>query len=447
MKSIRAFSGRTFPFLIPFLVTAALTVAAVGCAPQPEETAAPEETAPAEEDLQGKAERLAQEILILDGHVDAPYRLQGQPEGERDDLSQRTEGNFDYVKAKEGGLDAPFMSIYIPASYQQGGAKKLADELIDMVYGWAERWPDKFAIAVSPEEVRSVVADGKIALPLGMENGAPIEGDLANVKHFYDRGIRYVTLTHAENNHISDSSYEEPDDRKWGGLSPFGEEVVREMNRLGIMVDVSHVSDEAFRDVMEVTRAPAIASHSSCRHFTPGWERNMSDEMIRALAENGGVIQINFGSSFLSGEIQQVGSAYYDALRAHFEELGLKRGDPGAEEAADAFEEEYWKDHEKRFADVTDVADHIDHVVELVGIDHVGLGSDFDGVGDSLPTGLKDASELPNLIRVLLERGYTEEEIEKIASGNVFRVWEEVERVAAEMQGGEEAEPPEAAGG
>ncbi len=424
-----------FPFLIPLLLVAVVSAGSVGCAPA-EDASAPEETAPAEEeDLQAQAERLAQEILILDGHVDAPYRLQGQPEDEREDLSQLTEGNFDYVKAKEGGLDAPFMSIYIPASYQEdGGAKELADELIDMVYGWTEQWPDKFAVATSPEEVRSVVAEGKIALPLGMENGAPIEGDLENLRHFYDRGIRYVTLTHAEDNHISDSSY--ADDDTWDGLSPFGEEVVREMNRLGVLVDVSHVSDDAFRDVMEVTQAPVIASHSSARHFTPGFERNMSDEMIRALAENGGVIQINFGSSFLSGEIQQVGSAYYDALRAHFEELGLKRGDPGAEEAADAFEEEYWKDHEKRFADVTDVADHIDHVVELVGIDHVGLGSDFDGVGDSLPTGLKDASELPNLIRVLLERGYTEEEIEKIASGNVLRVWEEVERVASEMQSG-----------
>lgn len=435
-----------FPFLIPLLLVAVVSAGSVGCAPA-EDASAPEETAPAEEeDLQARAERLAQEILILDGHVDAPYRLRDQPEDEREDLSQLTEGNFDYVKAKEGGLDAPFMSIYIPASYQEdGGAKELADEILDMVYGWTERWPDKFAVATSPEEVRSVVAEGKIALPLGMENGAPIEGDLENLRHFYDRGIRYVTLTHAEDNHISDSSY--ADDDTWDGLSPFGEEVVREMNRLGVMVDVSHVSDPAFWDVMEITEAPAIASHSSCRHFTPDWERNMSDEMIRALAENGGVIQINFGSSFLSGEIQQVGSAYYDALRAHFEELGMKRGDPGAEEAADAFEEEYWKDHEKRFADVTDVADHIDHVVELVGVDHVGLGSDFDGVGDSLPTGLKDASDLPNLIRVLLERGYTEEEIEKIASGNVLRVWEEVERVASEMQRSEGSEATRAAAG
>lgn len=435
-----------FPFLIPFLLVAFVSAGSVGCAPA-EDASAPEETAPAdEEDLQARAERLAQEILILDGHVDAPYRLRGQPEDERADLSQRTDGNFDYVKAKEGGLDAPFMSIYIPASYQEdGGAKELADEIIDSVYGWTDRWPDKFAVATSPAEVRAVVAEGKIALPMGMENGAPIEGDLDNLRHFYDRGIRYVTLTHAEDNHISDSSY--ADDDTWDGLSPFGEEVVREMNRLGVLVDVSHVSDDAFWDVMEITEAPVIASHSSCRHFTPDWERNMSDEMIRALAENGGVIQINFGSSFLSGEIQQVGSAYYDALRAHFEELGLKREDPGAEEAADAFEEEYWTEHEKRFADVTDVADHIDHVVELVGVDHVGLGSDFDGVGDSLPTGLKDASDLPNLIRVLLERGYTEEEIEKIASGNVLRVWEAVERVASEMQRGEDSEAARAAAG
>lgn len=441
MKATQSNFSRIPPFLLVLLV---LTVGSFGCASQTEtdEATTTDETASAEdEDLQAKAERLAQELLILDGHVDAPYRRQSQPEDARDDLSQRTEGNFDYVKAKEGGLDAPFMSIYIPAGYQtEGGAKELADELIDMVYGFEEQWPDKFAVATSPEEVRAVVAEGKIALPMGLENGAPVEGDLANLQHFYDRGIRYITLTHSENNHISDSSYADPDDRKWDGLSPFGEEVVREMNRLGIMVDVSHISDAAFEDVMRVTQAPVIASHSSARHFTPDFERNMSDDMIRALADNGGVIQINFGSTFLSGEVQEARSGYWDALRAYMQERGIERGAPEAEAAMEEFDQQYWEGKEKPFADVTDVADHIDHVAELVGVDYVGLGSDFDGVGDSLPTELKDASQLPNLFRVLLERGYTEEEIEKIASGNVMRVWEEVERVAAEMQGSSTSE-------
>ena len=364
--------------------------------------------------------------------VDLPYRL---VEGDRTlDVSQRTEdGDFDLVRAREGGVDVPFMSIYVPASFQEsGGAKGVADDLIDLVESFEERWPDLVAVATSTDEVRSIVEQGKIALPMGIENGAPLEGDLANLEHFYDRGVRYITLTHSEDNAISDSSY--ADEHTWGGLSPFGEAVVREMNRLGIMVDVSHVSDEAFWDAIEIVEAPPIASHSSARHFTPDFERNMSDEMIEALAAKGGVIQINFGSAFLLGEVREQGDAYFAALRAHFEELGLERGSPEARAAREAFDAEYWQDKEKLFADVTDVADHIDHVVELVGVDHVGIGSDFDGVGDSLPTGLKDVSMMPNLIRVLLERGYTDADIEKICSGNVLRVWRQAEEVARKLQ-------------
>lgn len=406
-----------------------LLLAACAEAPEPTPADTTEATTPAE--LDQRAQELAQEILIVDTHVDLPYRL---VEGDRTlDVSQRTEdGDFDFVRAREGGVDAPFMSIYVPASYQEsGGAKGVADDLIDLVYSFEERWPELVEVAASTDEVRSIVEQGKIALPMGIENGAPLEGDLANLQHFYDRGVRYITLTHSEDNAISDSSY--ADDHTWGGLSPFGEEVVREMNRLGIMVDISHVSDEAFWDAIEIVQAPPIASHSSARHFTPDFERNMSDEMIEALAAKGGVIQINFGSSFLLGEIREQGDAYFAALRSHLEELGLERGSPEAQAAREAFDAEYWQDEEKLFADVTDVADHIDHVVELVGMDHVGIGSDFDGVGDSLPTGLKDVSMMPNLIRVLLERGYSEEDVAKIAGGNLMRVWGEVERVAAEM--------------
>jgi membrane dipeptidase len=316
------------------------------------------------------------------------------------------------------------MSIYVPASFEGDGAKAVADRLIDMVEKIVAEHPDKFGLAASPAEVRAVVASGRIALPMGMENGAPIEGDLANLRHFYDRGVRYVTLAHSEANHISDSSYGE--ERPWGGLSDFGREVVAEMNRLGIMVDVSHVSDDAFWDVMEVAQAPAIASHSSARRFTPDWERNMSDEMIRRLAENGGVIQINFGSAFLRADAQKQGEALWAARTAFMDEHGYQRGAPEVEEWMRLRREE----DPTIYADVADVADHIDHVVELVGVDHVGLGSDFDGVGDSLPTGLKDVSQYPNLIRVLLERGYTEADVAKIAGENLLRVWTEVERVA-----------------
>ncbi len=373
------------------------------------------------EDLAARAVELAHETLVVDTHVDYPY---AQVETAVD-ISQRTETrNFDYARAKEGGLDAPFMSIYIPSSYQEtGGAKELADELIDMIETLESDHPDKFAIARSPDDIEAQFAQGLISLPMGMENGEPIEGDLANVQYFHDRGIRYIGLTHGANNHLSDSSYAQ--ERQWNGISPFAHEVIAEMNRLGIMIDTSHLSDEAFWQIAEISSAPLIASHSSCRHFTPGFERNISDEMIRKLAEGGGVLQINFGTGFLTEAANKQGFGFYRELQA----TGLE-----GEEAA-AWTEQYWQEHERIWPAVADVVDHIDHVVDLVGVDHVGLGSDFDGVGENLPVGLKSAADLPNLFHELLERGYTDGDIAKIASGNILRVWREVERVAADLQG------------
>lgn len=381
--------------------------------------------------LHKKAVKLAHKIIITDGHVDLPYRLRVQNfRLEREFLGipiETDKGDFDYVRAKEGGLDAPFMSIYIPSKYQQerdGGAKELADTLIQMVNGIIEAHPDHFAHGLSPDQVESNFKNGVISLPLGMENGAPLY-TLADVKYYHEKGIRYVTLTHGKNNLICDSSYDE--ERKWNGLSPYGKEVVAEMNRIGIMVDISHVSDETFYQVMEITKAPVIASHSSCRKFTPGFERNMDDDMIVKLGKNNGVIQINFGSSFLDANFSKRRSELRDELNTLLDEKGLSRDDEGAKKVIDQFR----KDNPVLFADVETVADHIDHVVALAGIDHVGIGSDFDGVGDSLPTGLKDVSQYPNLIAVLLARGYSEEDITKIGWGNVARVWRAVEAVAA----------------
>jgi len=374
--------------------------------------------------MKKRAEDLAQKFMIVDGHVDIPYRI--FEHGAMIDISKRTpDGDFDYVRAKAGGLSAPFMSIYVPADLQKGGAKAHADTLIDLVEDFEKRWPDKFAVAHSTSDVEAQFAKGLISLPLGMENGAPIEGDFANLEHFYKRGIRYITLAHSRANHICDSSYDP--ERKWKGLSPFGKKLIPEMNRLGIMVDISHVSDDTFWQVMNLTKAPAIASHSSCRHFTPGFERNMSDEMVKRLAENGGVIMINFGSTFISGEIRAKRDEARRQINTWLEENNLSRDDPRARSHIEKVRAE-----SRRFADVTDVADHFDHVVELVGIEHVGFGSDYDGVGDSLPTGLKDPSYFPNLIFHLLQRGYSEADIEKICYGNVMRVWKEVERIAAQ---------------
>jgi membrane dipeptidase len=376
------------------------------------------------------AEQIARDTLIVDTHIDLPYRMHSREA----DISELTEGgHFDFPRAVQGGLNAPFMSIYVPAEKENGGAKVLADELIDLVERFENEWPMKFALATSPDQLGEHMEQGLISLPMGMENGSPIEGDLGNVRHFYDRGIRYITLTHSRSNHIGDSSYDEK--RIWHGLSPFGKELVQEMNRIGMMVDVSHVSDETFYAVMEVTRAPIIASHSSCREFTPDFERNMDDDMIRKLAEGGGVIMINFGSAFLDGRAQKQSWAYWDAWEKYSEANG---GGEGAMNhgGMNSFKEEYWKTRERITGDVGTIANHIDHVVQLVGIDHVGIGSDFDGIS-TLPEGMADVSRYPNLIRELLYRNYTRKDIEKILSGNILRVWRRVEAVAAEIQKGE----------
>lgn len=377
--------------------------------------------------LREHANDLAQRIIIVDTHIDLPYRLQKKME----DVSKRTpRGDFDYVRAKEGGLNAPFMSIYVPASYEMKGARKFGDQMIKIVADIVAKHPDKFAIATSVADVRVQFVKGLVSLPMGMENGAPLEGKIENLAYFYKKGIRYITLTHSRNNHISDSSFDK--ERKWNGLSPFGKKVVNEMNRLGIIVDISHVSDSAFYQVLRLTQAPVIASHSSCRKFTPGWERNMSDDMIKALAANGGVIQINFGSVFLDSTYLNRWMRSQDVLDKYFEEHNMKSNDP----AAVAYAEKFRKENPIGYADIKDIVAHIDHVVQIAGVDHVGLGSDFDGVGDTLPTGLKDVSQFPNLIFELLKRGYSEEDIKKICGENTLRVWSSVENIARKLQSG-----------
>ena len=367
---------------------------------------------------------LTAKYLLVDTHIDVPYRLHNKPD---QDVGGSTEtGEFDYPRAVEGGLNVPFMSIYIPAREEEAGnAKNLANELIDSVEAIVAAHPDKFALASSTADVMENFANNKISMALGMENGGPIEGDLANAKYFYDRGIRYITLTHSKSNHISDSSYD--DNKRWGGLSDFGKELVPEMNRLGIMVDVSHVSDGAFYDVLEVTNTPVIASHSSARHFVPGFERNMDDDMLAKLAENNGVIQLNIGSTFLSKKSADSGKARREALEAYMEKMGIEAGT----DAATAARTKIYAENPFEYATMADVIAHIDHIVKVAGINHVGIGTDFDGVGDSLPIDFKDVSDYPNFVDALLDKGYTEADIEKILGGNIMRVWKEIEAYAA----------------
>lgn len=374
------------------------------------------------------SEQIALEMLIVDTHIDAPYRLweQHQSGQEIDDISKITTGNFDFTKAKSGGLNVPFFSIYLPAETEEdGSAYEVANNLIDMVEDIVTLSPDKFTLIKSTDDISSLDIKNTLGVVLGMENGAPIEGNLSRVQFFYDRGIRYITLTHSKTNHISDSSYDE--NIQWGGLSDFGKQLIEEMNSVGIMVDISHVNDDAFYQAIEISNTPVIASHSSLRHFTPGFERNVDDEMLKALAKKGGVIQINFGSSFIT----EAPGLYFDKIKKYINDqvIDLKNA---SKEDIDKVRAEFMSNNPFPYANVSLVADHIDRVVVLVGIDHVGLGSDFDGVGDSLPEGLKDVSMYPNLIKELLNRGYKKEDIRKILSGNLLRVWKQVESYARE---------------
>ena len=376
------------------------------------------------------ASQLAHRWVIADGHVDLPYRLKEKKfTGDRNVILSTKEGDFDYERAKKGGLSAPFMSIYVPSSYQKksDSGKEFADSLINMVSNIARLLPDKFALAKTPAEVEANFKAGKISLPMGMENGAPIGNDLNNVNYFYDRGIRYITLTHSKNNQICDSS---GDTAKWNGLSPFGKKVVSEMNRVGIMIDISHVDDSTFYQVIKLSKAPCIASHSSCRIYSPTTRRDMTDGMIRKMKKNEGVIAVNFYNGFIDSAFANYQSKSRRAVERLLTEKKLKPGDTASLRLIAA----YKKQNPAPLVDIERVVDHIDHIVGLIGIDHVAFGSDFDGVDGLLPKGLEDVSMYPNLIYRLLKRGYTENDIEKICYKNLWRVWNKVEAIAKQSR-------------
>jgi membrane dipeptidase len=370
-----------------------------------------------------RARQFAQDAIIVDTHIDAPTELLR----EWRDLDAASPGReFDYASARRGGLDVAFMSIYTSANEDLAGkARQVANMQIDAIEALAARHPDKFALLRSPGDVERLRAGGHVLLALGMENGAPIGDDLAQLARFHARGVRYITLAHSASNRISDSSYDA--NHQWHGLSPFGEKVVAEMNRLGIMVDVSHLSDEAVLDAIQASRVPVIASHSAFRHFTPGFERNLSDELAQAIAAKGGVVQIPFGIGFVNGKAADDLQAYFKA--AH--ELGQRNeaakaaGKPLEDEAA--FDKAWSLAHPTPTTSIDAVLDEIDYAVKLIGVDHVGLGSDFDGVSGDLPEGLRSVADYPNLIAGLRARGYTDHTLRKILGGNLLRVWTQVE--------------------
>lgn len=373
--------------------------------------------------LYKKALELSKSFLMVDTHIDLPDWLYDEW---FDVTSESNKGEIDYPRARKGGLDVAFMSIYTSPSLEGTGKSKIkADSMMSLVHRMVKEWPTIFYFLRSVSEIDQQNNKNKILLTMGMENGSPIENNLNNVKEFYDQGVRYITLAHYKWNHICDSANDP--ERKWNGLSPFGKEVVKEMNRLGMMVDISHVSDSTFYDVIKLSKAPVIASHSCCRFFTPGYERNMSDEMIKILAENGGVIQLAFASFFLRDDIYLQYTKGDEHIKSYLKENNIKSGT----EAAWKYEENYWKENPLASATVKDVANHIDHIKNLVGVDYIGIGSDFNGTGGLLPVGLDDASKYPNLVYELLVRDYSDEDIQKILGGNLLRVWKQVENVAA----------------
>jgi membrane dipeptidase len=370
-------------------------------------------------ELRKKADELAHRVLLLDTHLDTPFELQKRMQ----DISGRIEGgHFDYVRARQGGLDALFMAVYVAPEYEEkGGAKAYAEGTIDMIEGFARKWPDKFALIDSVDGIKAGLGSGRISVLLGIENGSALEDNLDNVQHFHDRGVRYVTLVHSKNNHICDSSFD--DAPEWHGLSPFGRELIVRMNRVGMMIDVSHASDQALQQVLELSQAPVVATHSSCRHFTPGWHRNLSDDMIRRIAQKGGVIQVNFGAMFVNSAV----NAQFEILRKEILQHIQANHLQGPERSR--YVEQRWKQAPLVKAHVGDVADHIDHIAKLTGVEHVGLGSDFDGITE-VPVGLEDVSAYPNLIYELFKRGYGEQDLRRICGENFLHTWTAVEKAA-----------------
>ena len=377
--------------------------------------------------LQHKAARIHTAVLTVDTHADAPINMMkesfdlGQQHRFEEDGSQ-----IDLPRMKKGEMDAMFFAVYLGQGKRtpeaNAEAKQKALAIFDKIHEAARNYPDQAEIATTTKDAYRLEKAGKRAMFIGMENGWPIGNDLANLKTYYDLGLRYITLSHSLNNDICDSSTD-PDGPEHNGLSAFGYKVVEEMNRLGIMVDISHVSDATFFDVMRVSKAPAIASHSSCRALCVH-PRNMTDDMIRALAKNGGVIQVNFVPDFLRKPPHEQ-EISMKALRLQF------MRDQLTDEERQALRAEM-KATKERYADrlptVKDAVDHIEHVIRLVGVNHVGIGMDMDGGGEVI--GCRDVSQIGTITEELVRRGYSTKDIRKIWGGNIMRVLSEAEKIA-----------------
>jgi membrane dipeptidase len=366
--------------------------------------------------------------IIIDTHADTPGRLVDE---NFDLASDAGTGYIDFNKIKAGNLGAEFFSIWVEPKGNQGHDAKRALDMIDSVYEQARRHPDRIMMAFGTEDILTAHREHKLAALLGVEGGHAIEGDIRILRDYYRLGVRYMTLTWSTTNDIGDSSGDISDTsvKHHGGLTPFGREVVQEMNRLGMMVDISHVADATFYQALALSRAPVIASHSSSRALTSA-PRNMTDDMLRALAAKNGVAQVNFYCAFVSQKYFDAASklrAEHDPDYLKVQELFIKPQTPEVvKELAEA---------KARLAPklprppLSDLIDHIDHMVKVAGVDHVGLGSDFDGI-DCSPQGLDSAADLPKITQALYQRGYSASDLDKILGGNLLRVFGEVEKVS-----------------
>ena len=384
--------------------------------------------------LSSRALELHDRILTLDSHADTPLRLMepGFDLAERHDPHE-TGSKLDYPRMIEGGLDAVFFAAFVAQGIRDDDghtrARELALQMLDAVWASAEKNSDIVGIALNPEDAALLEAEGKRAIYLSIENGYPIGNDLKNVELFYNKGVRYVTLVHSTNNDLADSATDSGGPEH-GGISPLGASAVEEMNRLGIMIDVSHGSDDTFYDAIELSKAPIIATHSNARTVTDH-PRNMSDDMLRLIAKNGGVVQLTMLSDYLrkAPENPERDSAL-ESLRA-----SLKPSNEMTEDERKLARDQLRKiraQYPDPLATVKNAVDHIDHIVRIAGIDHVGIGCDFDGGGGI--DGVFDVSEVMNITIELAQRGYSEQDIEKIWSGNILRVFAEVQAVAEGIQ-------------
>lgn len=377
-----------------------------------------------------RARKLLDQVPLVDGHNDLAweYRKREQNHLDRIDLRGDTAKltpplHTDIPRLRRGGVGGQFWSVYVPVEIAGADAIQAVLEQIDDVHRLAERYPETFEIARTADDVERIHQAGRIASLIGMEGGHSIHNSLATLRQLYEAGARYMTITHSKNTDWADSATDEP---KHGGLTHFGEEVVREMNRLGMLVDLSHVSPETMKKALAVSAAPVIFSHSSARALVDH-PRNVPDDVLRLLASNGGVVMVTFVPSFVSEEVR-AWNAQQDA-----EEARLKSLYPGDPERVKRELEDWRGQHVAPRATLEQVADHVEHVREVAGIDHVGIGSDFDGI-TSVPLGLEGVSDYPALFAELLRRGWTDDEVKKLAGLNVLRVFHEAERVSQRLK-------------